>query len=168
MRAHQEDVVKARERQIAVNAGQTSHLEVDKNRKKKKGAGSAKQVLPAGWTDLSISLITLHGAFAWGQYPRKCSRNQPLKSVWKFHSWNEWLFLRGQWVKWCEINSINLIQLIGWLWMFKFDFAFTRWGWEKIAAISQTTFSNAFSSMKMYELRLIFHWSLFLRVQFTI
>ena len=30
------------------------------------------------------------------------------------------------------------------------------------------TFSNAFSWMKMYEFRLMFHWSLFIRVQLTI
>ena len=42
------------------------------------------------------------------------------------------------------------------------------WGRDKIDAISQTTFSNEFSWMKMYEYRLKFHWSLFLRVQFTI
>ena len=35
-------------------------------------------------------------------------------------------------------------------------------------AISQTTFSNAFSWMKMHEFRLRFHWSLLLRVQLTI
>ena len=35
-------------------------------------------------------------------------------------------------------------------------------------AISQMTFSNAFSSMKMFEFRLKFHWSLFPRVQLTI
>ena len=35
-------------------------------------------------------------------------------------------------------------------------------------AIFQTTFSNAFSSMKMYEFLLKFHWSLFLGVQLTI
>ena len=35
-------------------------------------------------------------------------------------------------------------------------------------AISQTTFSNAFSWMKMHEFRLIFHWSLFLRFELTI
>ena len=32
--------------------------------------------------------------------------------------------------------------------------------WEKMAAIFQTTFSNAFSWMKMHEFRLRFHWSL--------
>ena len=44
----------------------------------------------------------------------------------------------------------------------------THWGRDKMAAISQTMFSNAFSWMKMYEFRLKFHWSLFLRFQLTI
>ena len=44
----------------------------------------------------------------------------------------------------------------------------THWGRDQIDAISQTTFSNAFSWMKMYEFRLRFHWSLFPRVQLTI
>ena len=43
----------------------------------------------------------------------------------------------------------------------------THWGWDKMADIPQTTFSNAFSWMKMYEFRLRFHWSL-LSVQLTI
>ena len=44
----------------------------------------------------------------------------------------------------------------------------THWGRDKMAAIFQMTFSNAFSWMKMYEFRSRFHWSLFLRVQWTI
>ena len=40
----------------------------------------------------------------------------------------------------------------------------TNWGREKMAAMSQTTFSNAFSCMKMYE----FRWSLFLKFESTI
>ena len=44
----------------------------------------------------------------------------------------------------------------------------THWGPDKMADIFQTTFSNAFSWMKMYEFRFRFHWSLFLRVQLTI
>ena len=44
----------------------------------------------------------------------------------------------------------------------------THWGRDKMNAISQTTFSNAFSWMKSFEFRLNFHWSLFLRVQSTI
>ena len=44
----------------------------------------------------------------------------------------------------------------------------THWGRDKMAAVSQTMFSNIFSWMKMYEFRLKFHWSLFLRFQLTI
>ena len=44
----------------------------------------------------------------------------------------------------------------------------THWGRDKMAATFQTTFSSAFSWMKMFEFRLKFHLSLFLRVQFTI
>ena len=44
----------------------------------------------------------------------------------------------------------------------------THWSRDKIAAFFQTTFSSAFSCMKMLEFRLKFHWSLFLRVQLTI
>ena len=43
-----------------------------------------------------------------------------------------------------------------------------QWGRIKMAAISQTTFPNAFSWMKMLEYWLEFYWSLFLRVQLTI
>ena len=49
-----------------------------------------------------------------------------------------------------------------------FKSSLTHWGRDKMAAISQTTFSNAFFWMKMYEFRLNCHWSLFLRVQLTI
>ena len=44
----------------------------------------------------------------------------------------------------------------------------THWGRDKMAAISQTTFSNEFSWMKMYEFRLRFNWNLFLRFLSTI
>ena len=44
----------------------------------------------------------------------------------------------------------------------------THWGQDKMAAIFQTSHSNAFSWMKMSVFRLNFHWSLFLRVQLTI
>ena len=44
----------------------------------------------------------------------------------------------------------------------------THWGRDKMDAISHTTLWSAFSSMKMFEFRLKFHWSLFLRVQLTI
>ena len=41
----------------------------------------------------------------------------------------------------------------------------THWGRDEMNNISQTAFSNAFSSMKMFEFRSKFHWSLFPRVQ---
>ena len=44
----------------------------------------------------------------------------------------------------------------------------THWGRDKVAAIFQTPFSNAFSWMEMYEFRLKFHWSLFPMVQLRI
>ena len=44
----------------------------------------------------------------------------------------------------------------------------TYWGRDKMVAIFQTTFSNAFFLMEMYEFRLRFHWNLFLMVQLTI
>ena len=47
-------------------------------------------------------------------------------------------------------------------------FLLTHWGRDRMDAISQTPFLSAFSWMKMYEFRLKFHWSLFLRVQLTI
>ena len=43
----------------------------------------------------------------------------------------------------------------------------THWGRDKMDDISQTTFSNAFSLMKMFEFRLKFHWNLFPMVQST-
>ena len=44
----------------------------------------------------------------------------------------------------------------------------THWGRDKMAAIFQTTFSNAFSWTKMLELRVIFHWTVFFMAQLII
>ena len=43
--------------------------------------------------------------------------------------------------------------------------ALTHWGRGEMDAISQKTFSNAFSWMKMYDFRLRSHWSLFPRFE---
>ena len=56
-------------------------------------------------------------------------------------------------------------HLLNQLWLRQF---LNHWGRDKMATVSQTTLSNAFSWMKMLEFRLRFHWSLFLRVQLTI
>ena len=46
--------------------------------------------------------------------------------------------------------------------------ALTHWGRDKMAAVFQTTLSNAFSWMKMLWFWLKCHWSSFLLVQLTI
>ena len=46
----------------------------------------------------------------------------------------------------------------------RFFTTLTHWGRDKMAAISQTTLSSAFSWKKMSEFGLKFHWSLFIRV----
>ena len=43
-----------------------------------------------------------------------------------------------------------------------------HWGWDKMATIFQTTFSNGFLWMKMHKFLSKFHWSLLLGVQLTI
>ena len=44
----------------------------------------------------------------------------------------------------------------------------THWGRDEMDNILQMTFSNVFSSMKMFEFWVRCHWNLFLRVQLTI
>ena len=44
----------------------------------------------------------------------------------------------------------------------------THWDRVEMDDISQTTFSNVLSSMKLFEFRIKFHWMLFLRTQSTI
>ena len=58
------------------------------------------------------------------------------------------------------------LQIAGWS-PSSFKHSLTHCGQDKMAAISQTMLSNAFSGMKMLEFQLKFHWSLFLRVQLT-
>ena len=60
----------------------------------------------------------------------------------------------------CTLKSWGKAGLYHWF--------LTHWGRDKMDFISQTTFSSAFSWMKIFEFRLKFHWSLFLRVQLTI
>ena len=63
--------------------------------------------------------------------------------------------------KWCLMYSLCQCQSF-------YGCCLTHWGQDKMAAVSQTTFSNAFSLMKMVEFRLKFHWNLFLKVLWTI
>ena len=49
-----------------------------------------------------------------------------------------------------------------------YAYSLTHQGRDKMAVVSQTTFSNTFSWIKMYEFRLRFHWSLFPKIWLTI
>ena len=66
-------------------------------------------------------------------------------------------------LKHCPQGDMPLIHVIPEYWRRLLP----DWGPDKMVAILQTTFLNAFSWMKMYEFRLKFHWSLFIRVQLT-
>ena len=59
--------------------------------------------------------------------------------------------------------GVKRIWMDGWMDGWMDPCKLTHWGRDQIDALSQTTFSNAFSWMKMNEFRLGFHWSLFLR-----
>ena len=89
--------------------------------------------------------------------------------------WQE--LTNGCWIIWWQNSVIDISALLESVLLWYRDMHFsqrvhschlTHWGRDKMAAIFQTMFSNAFSWMKMHELRLRFHWRLFRRVQLTI
>ena len=67
-------------------------------------------------------------------------------------------------IEWNHPTSMAVLPHIRWKSMSNL----THWGRDKMDAISQKTFSSAFSWMTMLDFRLKFHWSLFLRVLSTI
>ena len=95
------------------------------------------------------------------------------KNSWKllcFPQMTPWIDNRGSqsppvWKSWieqhCWYSTYWATGDIRW-------FSWTHWGRYKMAAISQMTFWNVFSWMKMYEFRLRFHWNLLLRFELTI
>ena len=76
-----------------------------------------------------------------------------------------------KWCKWLLMKSINKYTKCRIFVGFPYSYdgfclcigvkSLTHWGRDQIDTISQTTFPNAFSRMKMNEFRLGFHWSLF-------
>ena len=65
-----------------------------------------------------------------------------------------------------DLLQLYLCAFPFWIrWLFQ---CLTHWGRDQIDAFSQTTFSNAFSRMKMNEFLIGFHWSLFLRLELII
>ena len=81
--------------------------------------------------------------------------NELMHIIW-FCKWLEMTLLQ---CKPSHVPGAKLLVLHKWL---------THWGRDKMAAISKTTFSNAFLWMKIYEFRLRFQWRLFLRFELTI
>ena len=91
----------------------------------------------------------LYGEFTGpGEFPAQRASNTENVSIWWRHH---------------VLNTYRVIH--GWS---RHQHDLTHWCRGKMDAISQTTFWSAFSWMKMFEFRLKFHWSLFLRVQLTI
>ena len=70
---------------------------------------------------------------------------------------------QGNWCWWHNEHNGMLTH-----WGRSCDTPLTQWGRDKMAAISQTTFSSAFSWMTMYDFRKWLHWSVFLMFQLTI
>ena len=58
---------------------------------------------------------------------------------------------------WSWVSQIRNLSL----WCY---WSLTHWGRHKMAAVFQTLFSGACSWMKMFQFRLKFHWTLFVRV----
>ena len=72
----------------------------------------------------------------------------------------DWQSIVGWWIRAFSVISIFDQGLYGAA--LKHDL--THWGRYKMAAIFQTTFSNGFSWMEIYEFLFTFHWSLFVGV----
>ena len=91
--------------------------------------------------------------------------------------------------QWCERNSLFLVCMFTWFYLENairnrpnnsgslchvveppelLRLHLTHWGRDKMATIFLATFWNAFSWMKMYEIRLRFHWNVFGRFELTI
>ena len=121
-----------------------------------------------GWT----GPCTFHDNEIW--LPASFQRREITKNAkisWRFSSCVEYWNEKYRYVAEYQIHVINLPHiggLVSPIFIKITNRDLTHWGRDKIDAISQTTFSSAFSWMKMNEFRLGFHWSLFLRFESTI
>ena len=68
--------------------------------------------------------------------------------------------LRGNWNMYME-NLKHMQTVKNHIAQTAVGYILSHWGRDKMAAIFQTTFSNAFFLMKMFKFWLRFHWSLF-------
>ena len=125
-----------------------------------------------------IPYMLIFVPWTWLSLPFTITRQWNSAGLWKFSWWKkkiciphivstmasdaQLLVLPGHQQPWYWHHYLRIFQHQQWM------AGLTHWGRDKMAAFSQTTFSNAFSSIKMFELRIKFHWSLFLMVQLTI
>ena len=102
-----------------------------------------------------------------------CNIRQEIQTTWNSLFINEpptsQLDLCVYHYKYCRTVSIYIrysvvFIIYAFVSLFLSGFLLTHWGRDKMAAIFQTIYSNAFSWMKSFEFWLKFHWSLFLRV----
>ena len=108
-----------------------------------------------------------------GEFPTQRANNTENYSIsWRHHDISNVIYICDVMFafhfRWVSALIVLVTYLARWTVLCSLTVPLTHWGRDKMAAISQTTFSNAFSSIKMFEFRLQFHWSLFLRVQLTI
>ena len=135
--------------------------------------GKCFHLMTSSWTTRAVILTTF--PFLWYVYlfyallSWSCISNSlfcqydhcPVISGWCWLGWKLLDMMRYHFT-WCP-RYLKHYDGITWT-----HSALTHWGRDKMDAISQTIFSNAFCWMKMLEYRLKFNWSLFLRVQLTI
>ena len=86
-----------------------------------------------------------------GGWVRLVLENWRYKNTNVISSWQSYI------ICYCALCTVTVVPIL-----------LTHWGRDKMAAISQTTISDAFFWIKMFEFPLIFHWSLFPMVQLTI
>ena len=122
-----------------------------------------------------ISLAVVYSTYYSGADQRKHQSSASLAFVWVIHRWpvnspHKWPVTQkiiSIWWRHHDENGVTMATIARTA-ILVLDLSLTHWGRYKMAAISQTTLSNVFSWMKMFEFQLQFHWSLFLRFQLTI
>ena len=100
---------------------------------------------------LNIVNWTLRNKLQWNFIRNPCNFIQEYASIWKCRLPKVGYF----------ILSLNILcdeQQHGWPKYYRAYHPITRWVRDNMDAISQTTFSTAFSWMKMFEFRFKFHW----------
>ena len=91
----------------------------------------------------------------------------PFETAEKFFNANMFSFSMLPYNWHTRIHDWIMLRLSQWLPHF-LNPKLTHWGRDKMVAISQTTFSNGFYWMKLYEFWLKCHWCFFPRVELTI